>query len=522
MATNAIESEQKIVNRNPATGEVLSEHSIASADDVRRTVERARIAQRAWNALGVARRIQILRRFQELLLRNREELARKISEEAGKPVVESLLSEVLVALDSARFCAENANRVLCAEDVQHGNPIMKTKRGLLTYEAVGVVGIISPWNYPFSIPAAETLAALVTGNAVVLKPSELTPLSALELARLLHEAGVPEEIFAIVLGEGPTGAALIESKINKLFFTGSVATGKRVAEAAARRLLPVILELGGKDAMLVLEDADVDVASSAAVWGAMMNAGQTCLSVERCYVHRSLYDSFVASCVKKVEQLKVGNGRESTTDVGPLISERQLRIVEAQVEDARALGAAVLVGGKRLSELGPQFYAPTLITNVTPGMKLMQEETFGPVLPIISFSNDDEAVRLANDSEFGLAASIFTKNRRRGEVIARQLNAGAVMINDVLSCFAMPEAPHGGTGASGIGRTHGLMGMREMVRPKYIDSDALSMKRIWWYPYGEAFTRQMSGFVEMLFVRNPVKKMGGSLKSAASLWRRKL
>jgi succinate-semialdehyde dehydrogenase/glutarate-semialdehyde dehydrogenase len=485
-------------------------------------VERARAAQPAWNALGVARRIQILRKFQELLLRDRDALARKITQEAGKPLVESLLSEVLVALDAARFCAENASRVLRAEDVPHGNPIMKTKRGRLVYEPVGVIGIISPWNYPFSIPATETLAALVTGNAVVLKPSELTPVSALELARLLHQAGVPEEIFTVVLGEGPAGAALIESKIDKLFFTGSVATGKRVAEAAARRLLPVVLELGGKDAMLVLDDADVDVASSAAVWGAMMNAGQTCLSVERCYVHRSLYDQFVASCTRKMQQLKVGIGTDPETDVGPLISERQLRIVETQVDDARALGANVVVGGHRLPELGSQFYAPTLITNVSPAMKLMQEETFGPVLPVIPFTNDAEAVRLVNDSEFGLAASVFTRDRKRGEGIAKQLNAGAVMINDLLSCFAMPEAPHGGTGASGIGRTHGLMGMREMVRPKYIDSDMLAIKKVWWYPYGEAFTRQMSAFVEMLFARSAARKMSGSLKSAASLWRKKL
>jgi succinate-semialdehyde dehydrogenase/glutarate-semialdehyde dehydrogenase len=522
VTTNTIELGQKIVNRDPATGEAVSEHSISTVADIYSSVERARAAQPAWNALGVARRIEILRKFQELLLRDRDALARKITQEAGKPLVESLLSEVLVALDAARFCAENAGRVLRAEDVPHGNPIMKTKRGRLVYEPVGVIGIISPWNYPFSIPATETLAALVTGNAVVLKPSELTPISALELAGLLHEAGVPEEIFTVVLGEGPAGAALIESKIDKLFFTGSVATGKRVAEAAARRLLPVVLELGGKDAMLVLDDADVDVASSAAIWGAMMNAGQTCLSVERCYVHGSQYERLVAACAKKLQQLKVGNGLDAATDVGPLISERQLRIVESQVEDARALGATVIVGGHRLPELGSQFYAPTLITNVSPAMKLMQEETFGPVLPLIPFTNDAEAVRLVNDSEFGLAASIFTRDRKRGEAIAKQLNAGAVMINDLLSCFAMPEAPHGGTGASGIGRTHGLMGMREMVRPKYIDSDMLSIKKVWWYPYGQTFTRQMSAFVEMLFARSAASRMSGSLKSASSLWRKKL
>jgi succinate-semialdehyde dehydrogenase/glutarate-semialdehyde dehydrogenase len=259
-----------------------------------------------------------------------------------------------------------------------------------------------------------------------------------------------------------------------------------VAEAAARQLLPVVLELGGKDAMIVLEDADVDVASSAAVWGAMMNAGQTCISVERCYVHRAVYDRFVRDCVQKIGRLRVGNGSSASTDVGPLISERQVHIVETQVENARALGANILAGGKRLPELGPQFYSPTLITEVSPAMQLMQQETFGPVLPVIPFTTDDEAVRLTNASEFGLAASVFTKDAKRGNAIAQRLNAGAVMINDLLSCFAMPEAPHGGTRASGIGRT------------------------------------QMSAFVDMLFARNAARKLSGSLKSAGSLWRRKL
>ncbi len=521
--THATELAHKILNHNPATGALLGEHPIASTQDVLAAVGRARDAQPGWNSRGASRRIAILGRFQQLLVRDRESVARKITAECGKPFAESLLTEVLVALDAARFCAENACRALRPEAVPHGNPIMKTKRGQLTYDPVGVVGIISPWNYPFSIPATETLAALVTGNAVVLKPSELTPLSALELQRLLHEAGVPQEVFAVVLGEGLTGAALIESPIDKLIFTGSVTTGKRVAEAAARRLLPVVLELGGKDAMLVLDDASIEVASSAAVWGSMMNAGQTCLSVERCYVDRKIFSAFVAACVEKILRLKVGDGSDPATDVGPLISERQLQIVESQVEDARQRGARVLAGGKRLPELGPQFYGPTLITDVTPEMRLMREETFGPVLPIIPFSSDNDAIRLANDSEFGLAASVFTSNRARGEAIAHRLNAGTVMVNDLLTCFAISEAPHGGTRASGIGRTHGLLGMREMLRPKYIDLDALpKMKKVWWYPYGEAFTRQMSAFVELLFSRNPVNRLNAALKSSGSLWRKKL
>ncbi len=523
MTTNAIEVEPKIVNRNPATGEVISEHHVASSHEVQSAVDRARISQPTWAALNINRRVAVLRKFQQVLLRDRESVAQKITAEAGKPLAESLLSEVVVALDSARFAAENAHRVLRAESVPNANPIMKSKRGQLVYEPVGVVGIISPWNYPFSTPASEALAALVTGNAVVLKPSELTPVSALELQRLLHEAGVPKDIFAVVLGEGPTGAALVESGIDKLIFTGSVATGKRVAEAAARLLLPVVLELGGKDAMLVLDDADIEVASSAAVWGSMMNSGQTCLSVERCYVHRKIFSRFVAACTEKILRLKIGNGADPATDFGPLISERQLQIVESQVEEARAMGAKTLTGGKRLPEIGPQFYAPTLITDVTSEMRVMREETFGPVLPVIPFSSDEEGVRMANASEFGLAASVFTTNRARGEAVARRLHSGAVMVNDVISCFAIPEAPHGGTRASGIGRTHGLLGMREMVRPKYIDVDSMpKMKKVWWYPYGQSFTRQMSAFVDVLFSRSSVRRLNAALKSSGSIWRKKL
>jgi succinate-semialdehyde dehydrogenase/glutarate-semialdehyde dehydrogenase len=385
-----------------------------------------------------------------------------------------------------------------------------------------VIGIISPWNYPFSIPATETLAALVAGNAVVLKPSELTPLVALELASLLHSAGVPENVFQVVAGAGEAGAALLKSPIDKLIFTGSVATGKRIAAVAAERLLPVVLELGGKDPMLVLDDADVDVASSAAVWGAFVNAGQACLSVERCYVHRSLYESFAKACAEKTKQLRVGNGMDAQTDVGPMIQERQVRIVELHVEDAKARGARVLAGGTRLPELGVNFYAPTVLADVTQDMRIMREETFGPVLPVMACVDDDEAVRLANDSEYGLAASVWTRDRKRGERLARRIHAGTVMVNDVISCFGISEAPHGGVKASGVGRTHGRFGLDEMVRVKYLDMDGMpGMKKVWWHGYGESFRRQMEGFLDMQFGRG-LARVRGALRAAGVVRRKQL
>jgi acyl-CoA reductase-like NAD-dependent aldehyde dehydrogenase len=521
MGTDIQTAGRRIATLNPATGEVLKLLDCTNNEQVQESVRRARLAQPKWSALGLKHRIEILCRFQKELVQEKTKISRLITQEAGKPSVESLLTEVMVVLDACRFLIENSFSILRDKPIAHGNLITKTKKGTLVREPYGVIGIISPWNYPFATPATETLAALIAGNAVVLKPSEFTSLCALELESLLHRAGVPQDILQVVVGEGPTGAALIGSDIDKIVFTGSVATGKRVAHAAAGRLLPVVLELGGKDPMLVLEDADIDVASSGAVWGAFVNAGQACLSVERCYVHRSLYKEFVQACADKTCQLRVGNGLDSTTDIGPLIHERQLQTVESHVEDARIRGARVVTGGNRLRDLGPNFYAPTVLADVTHEMRIMREETFGPVLPIMAFDTEAEAVQLANDSEFGLAASVWTRDRARGERLARLISAGTVMINDVVSCFGISEAPHGGVKASGIGRTHGSFGLEEMVRVKYMSSDRMtSMKKPWWYTYGEDFTRQMEGFIDFLFSRPAVDRFRGAARATGVLRRK--
>jgi acyl-CoA reductase-like NAD-dependent aldehyde dehydrogenase len=515
-----VATQNTIVSTNPATGEKLGESQCATPQEVHEAVRRARQAQPAWQGLPVKERIAALKRFQRRLSEQRNEVATLISREAGKPTVEALTTEILVALDAAEFCIRTAHSFLRDEPLPHHNLAMKIKRGKLVREPYGVIGIIAPWNYPFSLPATETLAALVMGNAVVLKPSEMTPLIALELQKLLLASGLDPNLMQVVIGAGAVGGALLESDIDKIVFTGSVATGKRVGEAAARRLLPAVLELGGKDPMIVLEDADLDVASSGAVWGSMVNAGQTCLSVERCYVQRSVYEKFVELCRQKIGKLRVGEGLSSEVEMGPLIHERQLRTVEDQVNDAMARGARLLAGGRRLTELGPNFYAPTLLADVTHEMLIMREETFGPALPVAPFDTDDDAVRLANDSEFGLAASVWTGNRKRGEAMAARIKAGTVMINDAISGFGIAEAPHGGFKQSGIGRTHGRLGLAEMVQVKYVDVDLLPrMPKVWWYGYGAAFQSQMSGFIDLLFGSSWGARIKGAVGAMGALRR---
>src|SRR5215469_832883 len=523
MATNLQVAARKLISVNPATGETLGELTCASEPEVREAVVRARSAQPEWRELGIRNRVTVLRKFQQVLCEKKSEVAQLISREVGKPYAEALSTEVIVVLDSARFYIDNAHRLLGDEPVGHGSLVMKPKSGRIVRQPYGVVGIISPWNYPFATPATETLAALVAGNAVVVKPSEFTPLIMLEFAHLLHDAGVPAEVFQVIVGDGSTGAALVSADIQKLIFTGSVATGKRIGQMAGARLVPVVLELGGKDPMLVLEDADVEIASSAAVWGAFVNAGQACLSVERGYVHRSLYQPFLDAVVGKAKQLRMGNGMNPEVDMGPMIHQRQLEIVEQHVEDAKLRGARVLTGGTRLPELGPNFYPPTVLADVTHDMRIMREETFGPVLPVMPFDREDEAIQLANDSEFGLGASIFTRDRARGEALARRIAAGTVLINDVVCGFGISEAPHGGVKSSGIGRTHGSLGLEEMVNIKYIASDRLpGMKKVWWFPYAAGFPRQIEGLLDMQFAGSLKQRVEGALRSVGCLFGKRL
>ena len=512
---------QKVQSLNPATREVLVEFDPASATEVQATVARARASATTWQERGVRERARYLLRLKDVLYRRRDEVAALITREEGKPTLEALVGEVMVVLDTLAHFAKFGTEFLAPQRVPHHNLAVKLKRGRLLYEPYGVIGIISPSNYPFSIPFGEMIPALIAGNTVVFKPSEFTPQVGLAIRDLCEAAGLPSGVVNVVVGDGTTGRALVDSAIDKLIFTGSVPTGKRIQAAAAERLLPTVLELGGKDPMIVCDDADLEMASSAAVWGAFTNAGQACLSVERLYVARAVAERFTPLCVDKARQLRVGPPGDPATDVGPLIRPRQVAIVEDHVEDAVAKGAQVLTGGRR-PELPGFFYEPTVLEGVNHAMRIMRQETFGPVLPIMAVDSEEEAVALANDSEFGLSATVWTRDWARGERLAGQLQAGAVMVNDCISYFGVCEAPHGGVKASGIGRSHSRLGLQEMVRVKYLDVDLVpQLPKLWWFRYGAQAKNMMDGFLDFLFAPSLVRRVRGGLKMVVNI-RRKL
>jgi succinate-semialdehyde dehydrogenase/glutarate-semialdehyde dehydrogenase len=475
----------QIVSFDPATGEEVGRVHHCSATEVVRAVERARAAQKEWAELSLRERAALILRARELILNEMDEIAQLISRESGKPTAEAVAMEIVPTLDLMRYFARHTGRLLRAERINIGLYSLMGRSSHVVYRPVGVVGIIAPWNFPWAIPLGEVVMALMAGNAVVLKPSELTPLVALRIGDIFRRAGLGDGLLEIVTGDGSTGAALVEAGVDKIMFTGSVATGRRVAEAAAQKLIPVVLELGGKDPMIVFEDADMEAASSAAVWGAFANAGQACASVERCYVHEKIAPEFTARVVAKTRALRQkGNAREDA-DIGAMSGERQVQIVESHVRDARARGARVLAGGGRPRELPHgSFHEPTVLADVNHTMIVMREETFGPVLPLMIFKTEDEAIRLANDSSFGLTASVWTKDLRRGRRIAGRIEAGTVMVNEVLYTHGIAQTPWGGVKHSGIGRTHGRLGLLELVVPHHIHVNRLArFQDLWWFNY---------------------------------------
>jgi len=475
-----------LISIDPATGEEIGRVPLLDASGVAAAVARARAAQPAWARLSYRERARFILRAREVVLERLEEIAKLISRETGKPVTEAIAMEIVPTLDLMQYFADYTKQILKRKRVGLGQYNLMARKSYIVYKPLGVVGIISPWNFPWATPLDEVVMALMAGNAVVVKPSELTPFTALKIADVFKQAQLSDGLLEIVTGDGSTGAALVEAGVNKIMFTGSVNTGKRVAEAAAKHLTPVVLELGGKDPMIVFEDANLENAARAAIWGAFCNSGQACASIERCYVHESIAAKFVDIVVKETKLLKQDKPSTGDIDVGAMTNERQLEIVEDHVSDAVERGAEVRAGGHRLDESQGWFHEPTVVTGVDHSMKLMRDETFGPVLPIMTFKTDEEAVRLANDSIYGLTASVFTGNLERGKRIAEQIDAGTVMVNEVVYTHAVAQTPWGGVKQSGYGRTHGSLGLLELVSAQHIHVNAMPrLADVWWFPYSK-------------------------------------
>jgi acyl-CoA reductase-like NAD-dependent aldehyde dehydrogenase len=452
---------------NPATGEVIATIADMSEPEVAAIVARARAAQPAWAELGFKRRGELMRALRGWFVRERKTLIDAVVAENGKTREDALLAELFYLADSMGFWAKRAERYLADERHRTHSPFVFGKKVFTRYRPVGVVGVIAPWNYPLSLGVGDALPALMAGNSVVIKPSEIAPLAVMALVDGAHEVGFPDGVFEVATGAGATGAALIEH-VDMIQFTGSTRTGRKVAARCGERLIPCSLELGGKDPMIVLADADVERAANMAVEWGLRNAGQICMSVERVYVEAPVYDEFVSKVSEKAGALRVGKpGGYGTVDVGAITFPPQIDTIESHVSDALAKGARAVVGGKRGPGPG-RFYEPTVLVDVDHSMDCMTEETFGPTLPIMKVSDEDEAVRLANDSEYGLGSSIFTRDIERGERLARRLFAGNTWINDAIVSYMAQEAPFSGARNSGVGGRHGKIGIRKYTEPQTV------------------------------------------------------
>ncbi|HSZ69638.1 MAG TPA: aldehyde dehydrogenase family protein [Solirubrobacteraceae bacterium] len=490
---------------NPATGDVVATVPDLDAAAVAALAARARAAQPVWEAYGFEGRGRVLLRMQKWVMDNADRIVRTIVSETGKTCEDAQLAEISYGGAAFGFWAKHAPEYLADEHVRSSNVIIKGKKLAVRYKPLGLIGVIGPWNYPLTNSFGDCIPALAAGNSVILKPSEITPLTSLLLAEGLRECGIPEDVFQVATGRGQTGAALIE-QVDMIMFTGSTRTGRKVAEAAAKRLIPCSLELGGKDPMIVLADADLERAANVATYYSMQNSGQTCISIERAYVEAPVYDEFVAKVTDKVRALRQGNpdGGPGTVEIGSMTFPPQVDIVEDHVNDALAKGARALTGGHRGNGNGNgHYFEPTVLVDVDHSMKIMREETFGPTLPIMKVADAEEAVRLANDSPYGLAGSVFSRDTARGEEIARRVEAGAVCVNDAVINFAALELPMGGVKASGLGSRHGAHGIRKYCTEQaLLITPRLALKREpHFFPYTKRGTKMLGRVFKVLYGR---------------------
>ncbi len=500
----AEQASAEIAVENPATGAIVATVPDLTAEAVAEMAARARAAQPEWEAYGFDGRARVMRRAQKWIMDNAERVVETIVSETGKTWEDAQLAEIGYAGNAFGFWAKEAKGYLADEHVKSSQILVKGKKLILRYRPLGLVGVIGPWNYPLTNSFGDCIPALMAGNSVILKPSEITPLTSLLMAEGLRECGLPEDVLQIATGRGGTGAELVEH-VDMIMFTGSTRTGRKVAEAAARRLIPASLELGGKDPMIVLADADLERAANFATYFSMQNAGQTCISFERAYVEAPVYDEFVAKVSDKVRALRVGPpAGPGSVEVGAITFPPQLETIESHVADAIDKGARVLAGGHALQPAGGgRFYEPTVLVDVDHTMACMTEETFGPTLPIMMVADAVEAVRLANDSPYGLGASVFSRDTARGEEIARRLDVGAANVNDAMINYTVLELPMGGAKASGLGSRHGAGGIRKYCSQQAIVvTPKLALKKEpFMFPYRRRNSRMLAGLFKLLYGR---------------------
>jgi len=497
------EAAESVEVRNPATGEVIGNVAAMSPEGVAEAVARARAAQPAWEASGFAERGRILRRAQKWTLDNSERIIDTIVRENGKTYEDAQLAEISYVASAFGFWAKNAPEFLADEKVRSASPFVIGRKLTVRYAPIGVVGVIGPWNYPLTNSFGDCIPALAAGNAVVLKPATLTPMTSMLLAEGLRECGLPEGVFQVAVGQGSSiGNALIDA-VDFVMFTGSTEVGKKVMTRAAQTLTPTAMELGGKDPMIVLADANIERAANAAVHYSMQNSGQTCISVERVYVEEPIYEDFVGRVTEKMRAIRQGvPGGPAVVDVGAMTSPEQVDLVEEQVNDAVKSGARAVVGGKRGAGPG-DFFEPTLLLDVDHSMECMTEETFGPTLPVMKVADAEEAVKLANDSPYGLQASIWTKDTDRGEELARRLESGVVCVNDAQLNYVALELPMGGWKDSGVGSRHGAGGIRKYTKQQtlLVTRFAPTNKDIHMLPYKKGTTKLLGRSFKLLWGR---------------------
>ena len=490
--------------KSPVTLEPTGEISCASREDVAEAIARARKAQPAWAALTIRERAEIMHRACKLVVEKADLIMDTVVGETGKARTDALSMEVFSVADSLCYYAKNAEKFLKPRTRKVHGVLGFTKKLHITYKPLGVVGLITPWNGPFVLVMNQACQALLAGNTVVAKGSEVTPYSAKLAETIFLEAGLPEGVLQVLLGDGETGAAIVEGGVDKVSFTGSVATGRKVAEACARQLIPVTLELGGNDAMIVCADADLDRAAQGAWLGSCMNTGHYCCGTERIYVVEAVFDAFLEKVLAAGSDLKQGTEHGYDESIGAVFWDRQMEIIERHVDDARVKGATIHMGGSRNPDLKGLYYLPTVMTDVDNNMVIMTEETFGPILCIQKVRDEAEAIRLANDSDYGLNGNVWTRDKTRGLSLALQIDTGACSVNDMAVSYGIPAAPFGGRKSSGVGQVNGKKGLRGYCHEMPVVVEKFGGKMPNAYPYSAGTAEGMLKFMQILWLKTPL------------------